>query len=81
MTYIKRMLTEWNSCRIVRSIAGFSFIVYGIGVYAWPVILFGSAWLAAGFFSLQCCSSNSCYTPENGRSLTVDKPVDFEEIK
>ena len=81
MTYIKRLLTEWSSCRIIRGIAGLSFIIYGIQVFAWPVILFGLAWLAAGFFSLQCCSSNSCYANRNGRSLPVEKNIDFEEIK
>jgi len=47
----------------------------------WPVMAFGMAWLTAGLFSLQCCTSGSCYTGKNGRSLTTDKPVDFEEIK
>jgi hypothetical protein len=81
MIYLKRLLTEWNSCRVVRSIAGLSLITYGIQLHEWPVIIFGLAWLAAGLFSLQCCTANSCYTPENNRSLSADKPVDFEQIK
>jgi hypothetical protein len=81
MTYGKRLLTEWNSCRIVRSVAGLSFIIYGIQLHEWPVMLFGFAWLAAGLFSLRCCAGGSCYTTGNSRSLPGSKPIDFEEIK
>jgi len=81
MSYAKRLLTEWNSCRVVRSIAGVSFIIYGIQLWQWPVIVFGLAWLAAGLFSLQCCGSNGCNTSANNRSLPVDKSIGFEEIK
>lgn len=81
MTYFKRVLVEWNSCRIVRSLAGLSFIVYGFQLRQWPVIVFGLAWLAAGLFSFQCCTEGNCYTSSNNRSLTAEKEVDFEEIK
>ena len=80
MTYFKRLLTEWSSCRVVRSIAGLYLTIYGLKLQQWPVVGFGMAWLAAGLFSLQCCNTNSCYTPRNKRSSPEDKPTDFDEI-
>ena len=81
MTYGKRLLTEWNSCRIVRSVAGISFFIYGIQLHEWPVIFFGLAWLEAGLFSSGCCAGSSWYNPANSRSLPGIKSIDFEEIK
>jgi len=43
MTYFKRLLTEWSSCRVVRSIAGLYLTLYGIKLQQWPVIGFGLA--------------------------------------
>jgi len=34
-----------------------------------------------GWQRVLCCTANSCYIPENNRSLSADKPVDFEQIK
>ncbi len=81
MTYWKRFMIDWNACRIIRSVAGVSFIIYGIRVHEWAVIIFGMLWLVAGLFSMQCCASGACNTSLNSRTLQGDREVDFEEIK
>ena len=80
MTYWKMFLTNWNVCRIVRLLAGASFMVYGIQLHELAVILFGGAWFAVGLFSMQCCSSDGCYT---SYKQVPDKkePISFDEIK
>jgi hypothetical protein len=81
MTYWKRFIIDWNACRIIRSIAGVSFIVYGIQVREWAVTIFGMLWLAAGLFSMQCCAGGYCNASINNRTLLSEKETDFEEIK
>ena len=81
MIYLNRLLTNWNVCRIVRSIAGLSFLIYGIQIHEWPVIIFGLGWLAVGIFSLQCCADGNCQWPKNDQPTVTGTPVEFEEVK
>jgi hypothetical protein len=80
MSYWKLFISNWNVCRIVRIVAGISFLLYGIQLNEIPVILFGGAWLAAGLFSMQCCSTSVCSTPYKQVDHTKEA-TSFEEIK
>lgn len=79
--YLKQLLVNWNVCRIVRMAGGLLILITGIRQADWPVILFGSAFLAAGLFSTQCCAGGACYTASGKQPVNDNKAVEFEEIK
>jgi hypothetical protein len=81
MNYWKRILIEWNPCRIVRILAGLPMMIYGISISQLPVILFGAAWLAAGIFSLQCCGGAACTMPRQRTLKNEWEAPEFSEIK
>ncbi len=82
MTYVRKLLFEWNVCRLVRIAGGVPIVIMGIREQHWPSVVFGAAFVALGLFTTQCCSASGCGTS----SINTKRPgtadiVEFEEIK
>ena len=82
MTYVKKLMFEWNVCRLVRIAGGVPIVIMGVREQHWPSVVFGAAFVALGMFTTQCCSAGGCSTP----SIKTKRPgreemVEFEEIK
>ncbi|MFM9909624.1 MAG: hypothetical protein ACKVOW_09755 [Chitinophagaceae bacterium] len=82
MTYLKRIVIEWNVCRVVRIAGGIPIMVMGIQQQHWPTIVFGAAFVSLGLFTTQCCSGNACNTSiEKHKKIDLANTTEFEEIK
>lgn len=82
MAYVKKILFNWNICRMVRIAGGTPILIMGIRQQHWPTILFGAVFIALGLFTTQCCAGDSCLNnPANTYNSEKKGITEFEEIK
>jgi len=82
MIYVRKLLLEWNICRLVRIAGGIPIVIMGLRQQHWPSVVFGAAFVALGLFTTQCCSANGCNTTSiKPVKASATEHVEFEEIK
>ncbi len=85
-TFKQRLLTNWHMLRIIRAGIGLAMLIMGIQSKDWMLGLFSSFFLYQAITDTGCCGSQGCApttkTPKAGAAaISIDTPIEYEEIK
>ncbi|MCF8448438.1 MAG: hypothetical protein K9G49_01095 [Taibaiella sp.] len=82
-TFKERLFTNWHMIRIIRGGIGLAILIMAFQSKDWMLALFSSFFLYQAITDTGCCGTQGCAPAAKPTKpgITIDTPIEYEEIK